>query len=132
MATTKTVKLRILIAHPDAEWVGQAKERLLKMGYAVTDCLELEWAADLLTGSRVFDLAAISSEMDPAGQAAVLKSMREGKCTTKLLLLLDQLDSASISIRKQTGIPTFRISKDIHEFALAVAAQVGVPSRPPI
>lgn len=128
MAVTKKAP-RILIVHRDAEWVGKAKERLLQMGCSVTDCLELEWAPDLLGGSRSFDLAAISSELDAGSQASIMKAMREGGVATKLLLLLDDLDSASLPLRGRTGILTHRISMGIQEFALTVAAQVGLPSR---
>jgi len=121
---------RILIAHPDAVWVDQAKRRLVEMGYSVTDCLDLEWVADLLGGSRPFDLAAVSSEMDPASQAAVLRSFDQ-KGGTKLVLLLDALDSASLHLKTKSGLLTHRISPErVSEFALLVAAQVGMPPRP--
>ena len=130
--TTKTARRpRILVAHKNAEWVDHAKTRLEQMGYKVTDCLELDWVADLMGGSQPFDLAAISSELDPAGQAAIMKMIKEGRCVTRLMLLLDELDSESMLFRGKAPILTHRISQDIHEFALAVAAQVGVPHRKP-
>lgn len=135
MAVTKSTRTkrrpRILVAHPDAVWVDQAKRRLEEMGYSVTDCLELEWVADLLGGSRPFDLAAVSSEMDPASQAAILRTFTQKGGSTKLVLLLDQLDSASMHYRTQSGLLTHRISPEgVAEFALLVASQVGVPSQP--
>ena len=112
--------------------MDQAKQRLESMGYTVTECLEPEWVPDLLGGSRPYDLAAITSEMDPMAQAAVLKMVRDRIAGTKIMMLLDQLDSATMVYRANTGMITHRISADnIHEFALAVAAQVGVPARKP-
>ena len=101
------------------------------MGYSVTDCLEMEWVADLLGGSRPFDLAAISSELDPASQAAILRTFNDKGGSTKLVLLLDALDSASMHYRTQSGLLTYRISPEgVAEFALLVASQVGMPPRP--
>jgi hypothetical protein len=113
-------------------WVDQAKQRLESLGYAVTECLEPDWVPDLLGGSRPYDLAAVTSEMDPMAQAAVLKLVKERAGGTKIMMLLDQLDSATMVYRANTGMLTHRISADnVHEFALAVAAQVGVPARKP-
>jgi hypothetical protein len=113
-------------------WVDQAKQRLESMGYSVTECLEPEWVPDLLGGSRPYDLAAVTSEMDPTAQAAVLKLVKGRLAGTKIMMLLDQLDSATMVYRANTGMLTHRISADnVHEFALAVAAQVGVPARKP-
>lgn len=132
VTTRKTHRPRILIAHRDAVWVDQAKQRLESMGYSVTECLEPEWVPDLVGGSRPYDLAAVTSEMDPMAQAAVMKLVREQVGGTKIMLLLDQLDSATIHYKAQTGMLTHRIGPDnVHEFALAVAAQVGVPARKP-
>jgi hypothetical protein len=125
-------KPRILIAHRDAVWVDQAKQRLEQMGYSVTECLEPDWVPDLLGGSRPYDLAAVTSEMDPMAQAAVLKLVTDRLAGTKIMMLLDQLDSATIHFKANTGILTHRIAADnVHEFAIAVAAQVGVPVRKP-
>ena len=133
MTTKRTHRPRILIAHRDAAWVDQAKQRLEAMGYSVTECLEPDWTADLLAGSRPYDLAAVTSELDPMAQAAILKLVRESRAGTKVMLLLDQLDSATIHFKGTTGLLTHRISPDnIAEFALAVAAQVGAAPRPPL
>ena len=131
VTSKRTHRPLILIAHRDAVWVDQAKRRLEEMGYSVTDCLEMEWVADLLGGSRPFDLAAVSSELDPASQASILRSLTEKGGTTKLVMLLDALDSASMHYRTKTGLLTYRISVDgVAEFALLVASQVGVPPKP--
>lgn len=132
VTTRRSHRPRILIAHRDAVWVDQAKQRLEQMGYSVTECLEPDWVPDLLGGSRPYDLAAVTSEMDPMVQAAVLKLVKERLAGTKIMMLLDQLDSATIHFRANTGVLTHRIASDnVHEFALAVAAQVGVPARKP-
>jgi hypothetical protein len=132
VTTRRTHPPRILIAHRDAVWVDQAKQRLEKMGYSVTECLEPDWVPDLLTGSRPYSLAAVTSEMDPMAQAAILKIVRERSGGTKIMMLLDQLDSATMHFRGNANILTHRISSDnVHEFALAVAAQLGVPERKP-
>jgi hypothetical protein len=87
---------------------------------------------DLLGGSRPYDLAAVTSEMDPMAQAAILKLVKERLAGTKIMMLLDQLDSATIHYKGQGAILTHRIAADnVHEFAIAVAAQVGVPARNP-
>jgi CheY-like chemotaxis protein len=123
---------RILIAHRDAVWVDQAKQRLESMGYSVTECLEPEWVPDLVGGSRPYDLAAVTTEMDPMAQAEVMKLVTGRVGGTKIMLLLDQLDSATIHFKGNSGILTHRIGPDnVHDFALAVAAQVGVPERKP-
>jgi hypothetical protein len=132
VTTRKTHRPRILLAHRDAVWVDQAKQRLESMGYSVTECLEPEWVPDLVGGSRPYDLAAVTSEMDPMAQAAVMKLVKERIGGTKIMLLLDQLDSATIHYKGTSGMLTHRIGPDnVHEFALAVAAQVGVPDRKP-
>jgi hypothetical protein len=132
VTTRRPHRPRILIAHRDAVWVDQAKGRLEAMGYSVTECLEPDWTPDLLAGSRPYDLAAVTSELDPAAQATILKLVRERKTITKIMLLLDELDSATMHYKTQAGLLTHRISGDnVHEFAVAVAAQVGVPSRQP-
>lgn len=133
VSTRRAHRPRILIAHRDAVWVDQAKGRLEQMGYSVTECLEPDWTPDLLAGSRPYDLAAVTSELDPAAQATILKLVRERKTATKIMLLLDDLDSATMHYKTQAGLLTHRISADnVHEFVIAVAAQVGVPpSRKP-
>ena len=132
MTTRRAHRPRILIAHRDAVWVDQAKQRLESMGYSVTECLEPDWVPDLLAGSRPYDLAAVTSEMDPMAQAAILKLVRERVGGTKIMMLLDQLDSATMHFRRDAPVLTHRISADnVHEFAIAVAAQVGVPARKP-
>jgi hypothetical protein len=102
------------------------------MGYSVTECLEPDWTPDLLAGSRPYDLAAVTSELDPVAQGAILKLVRERLTGTRIMMLLDQLDSATIVYKGNSGLLTHRISQDnVHEFAIAVAAQVGVPARKP-
>jgi len=132
VSTRRAHRPRILIAHRDAVWVDQAKGRLEAMGYSVTECLEPDWTPDLLAGSRPYDLAAVTSELDPSAQATILKLVREQKTVTKIMLLLDDLDSATMHYKTQAGLLTHRISSDnVHEFAIAVAAQLGIPSRKP-
>jgi hypothetical protein len=132
VTTRKVTRPRILLAHRDAAWVDQAKQRLESMGYSVTECLEPDWTPDLLAGSRPYNLAAVTSELDPMVQAAILKLVRGNKTGTKVMLLLDQLDSATIHFKADSELVTHRIAPDnLHEFALAVAAQVGVPARKP-
>jgi hypothetical protein len=132
MSSRRAHRPRILIAHRDAAWVDQAKGRLEEMGYAVTECLEPDWTPDLLAGSRPYDLAAVTSELDPAAQSTIMKLLRDRKTGTKILLLLDELDSATMSVQAQSGLLTHRITGgNVHEFALAVAAAVGVPPRKP-
>jgi hypothetical protein len=133
LTTRRAHRPRILIAHRDSVWVDQAKGRLEAMGYSVTECLEPDWTPDLLAGSRPYDLAAVSSELDPTAQSTIMKLLREKKTMTKIMLLLDDLDSATMHFKSQSGLLTHRISQDnVHEFAIAVAAQVGVPSRKPL
>ncbi|HUR38588.1 MAG TPA: hypothetical protein VM222_03805 [Planctomycetota bacterium] len=132
MTTRRSHRPRILIAHRDAVWVDRAKGRLEALGYSVTECLEPDWTPDLLAGSRPYDLAAVTSELDPSAQATIMKLVKDGKTGTKILMLLDELDSATLHFTRQTGLLTHRISQDnVHEFAIAVAAQVGMPSRKP-
>jgi len=132
VTTRRAPQPRILIAHRDAVWVDQAKQRLEQMGYSVTECLEPDWVPDLLAGSRPYSLAAVTSEMDPMAQAEILKLVRGQSGGTKIMMLLDQLDSATMHFRGNSNILTHRIASDnVAEFALAVAAQVGVPERKP-
>lgn len=116
-------------------WVDQAKQRLEAVGYGVTDCLEPEWAADLLSGSRPFDLACISSEVDPSGQAEIMRAIKKLPAIPKLMILMDALDSASVNLRaglttSSAGILTHRLSEDVTEFVRAVVEQLGIPLRP--
>lgn len=132
MTTHRSRRPRILIAHRDAVWIDQAKQRLEAMGYSVTECLEPDWVPDLLAGSRPYDLAAVTSELDPTAQASIMRLIKEKKTMTKILMLLDELDSATMVYKQGTGLLTHRITgENVHEFALAVAAQVGVPNRKP-
>jgi hypothetical protein len=132
MTTRRSHRPRILIAHRDAVWVDQAKGRLEALGYSVTECLEPDWTPDLLAGSRPYDLAAVTSELDPSAQAAIMKLLKDGKARTKIMMLLDDLDSATLHFTRQTGLLTHRISQDnVQDFAIAVAAQVGSASRKP-
>lgn len=132
MTTRRGHRPRILISHRDAVWIDQAKQRLEAMGYSVTECLEPDWVPDLLAGSRPYDLAAVTSELDPSAQASIMRLVKERKTMTKIMMLLDELDSATMSYKSGTGLLTHRITgENVHEFALAVAAQVGVPNRKP-
>jgi len=132
VTTRRSHRPRILIAHRDAVWVDQAKGRLEAMGYSVTECLEPDWTPDLLAGSRPYDLAAVTSELDPSSQVSILKLLRERKTGTKVMMLLDDLDGSTLHMQAQTGLLTHRISQDnVQDFAIAVAAQVGTPSRNP-
>ena len=136
MASTRTHRrLSVLIAHRDAVWVDQAKQRLEAVGYQVTDCLEPEWAGDLLGGSRPFDLACISSELDPSAQAEILRAVKKLPAPPKMMFLLDSLDSASVSLRGDAtpagkSLLTHRITGDITEFVRLVVDQLGIPLRP--
>ncbi|HZE96118.1 MAG TPA: hypothetical protein VE981_03755 [Planctomycetota bacterium] len=133
MTSKRTHRPRILIAHRDTVWVDQAKQRLEALGYSVTECLEPDWTPDLLAGSRPYDLAAVTSELDPSAQATILKLLKEKKTATKIMMLLDDLDSASMHYKANSEMLTHRISQDnIHEFAIAVAAQLGVPTKKPL
>lgn len=124
------IRPRILIAHKDHEWVDQARSKLEAMGYLVNECFELDWVPDILGGSMPFDLALLTNEMDPMGQATVLDTLKKRGCSTKLVLLLDDLDGDTLAVRGQTGLPTHRISHGVAELALLVAAQVGLPPEP--
>lgn len=136
MASTRTHRrLSVLLAHRDPVWVDQAKQRLETVGYQVTDCLEPEWAADLLEGSRPFDLACISSELDPSAQADIMRAVKKRARAPKVMILLDSLDSASVSLRAGLtptagGVLTHRLSEDVTEFVRAVVDQLGIPLRP--
>src|SRR4026207_930350 len=112
VTTKRAPRPRILIAHRAAVWVDQAKQRLESMGYSVTECLEPEWVPDLLGGSRPYDLAAITSEMDPMAQAAGRKRGEGRVAGTRIMMLLDQLDSATMVYRANTGMLTHRIGPD--------------------
>jgi hypothetical protein len=128
-------RLSVLIAHRDAVWVDQAKQRLEAVGYSVTDCLEPEWVEDLLAGSRPFDLACVTSELDPSRQAGILRAVKKIPSAPRLLILMDALDSASVNLRAGAttttpGLLTHRISEDITDFVRVVVDQLGIPLRP--
>jgi hypothetical protein len=120
----------ILIAHPDAGWSGQVRDLLEKLGFEVTLCPEPAWVADLLGGSRRFDLAAVSSEADPSTQARILKAVGRHRHPPRLLLL-DELDSATLVVRREGGLPTYRVSGDASSFVRAVVEQLAPPAPPP-
>ena len=129
MSKTSVQRISILIAHRDAMWVDQAKQKLTSLGYDVTDCLEPDWAADLIAGSRPFHLAAVSSELDPTVQSEMLKSISSRTRPPKLLFLLDDLDATAIFRKGADGVLTYRVSQDIDGFARVVAKEVGTPAR---
>jgi hypothetical protein len=122
----------VLLAHPDPEWVARARQRLEGLGYLVTDCLDLDLVADLATGAPPFQLVAVSSELGPDAQLRIMKHLADGRVPTKLLILLDSLDSESIKVRGRTSLATHRVSADVDAFALVVAGQIGAAPRPPI
>jgi hypothetical protein len=124
------IRPRILIAHPDHEWVDQARSRLLSMGYLVNECFELDWVPDILGGSIPYDLALLSNEMDPCGQASILDLLKKKGCPTKVVLLLDDLDGPTMQIQGQTGMPTHRLSQGVDELTALVVAQIGPPPEP--
>jgi hypothetical protein len=129
--TRQKIRPRILIAHPDPAWVDQAKARLQDMGYAVTECLELDWVPDLLGGSLPFDLAVVSSEIDPDGQARIVQALKDRGAMTKLILLLDELDGSTVIHAGTKEYAVHRVSQGVHQLAILVAAQIGLPPRPP-
>lgn len=120
----------ILLAHRDAAWVDQAKQRLQELGYLVIDCLEPEWAPDLISGSRPFDLAAVSSELDPAVQAEMIRGLKTKPRPPKLVFLLDELDNSGTMPAGRATIPTFRITESLDAFAKLVSHHVGPVSAP--
>lgn len=120
----------VLIAHGDAAWRDQARSRLERLGYEVAECPEPSWAADLLTGSRPFDLVAVSSEIDPSSQARILRAIKKRRAAPKLMILLDQLDSSTLAYRSQSGLLTHRVGPDPEPFVRAVAEAVGPAPRP--
>lgn len=119
------IRSRILLAHKDREWVDQARSKLESLGYLVNDCYELDWVPDILGGSLPYDLALISNEIDPTGQASILDVLRKKGCPTKLILLLDDFDGSTLQVRKQTGLPTHRVSSGVDELAQLVVEQIG-------
>lgn len=132
--TTRTrskIRPRILVAHPDPAWVDQAKSRLQEMGYVVTECLELDWVPDLLGGSLPFDLAVVSSEIDPDGQARIVQALKDRGSMTRLILLLDELDNSTVLAGPSKDYVVHRVSQGVHQLAVLVAAQIGLPPRPP-
>jgi ActR/RegA family two-component response regulator len=131
VATSRIVKRpRLLVAHPDGAWVARARGALEALGYAVTDCLDLSLAADLVAGTRPFDLAAVSNELDPDSQLRILKHLKQPGVSTRIMLLLDSLDSATSTVRRGPVL-THRVSEDVDAFVQAVAAAAGPAPRPP-
>ncbi|MFN3485534.1 MAG: hypothetical protein ACK44W_08640 [Planctomycetota bacterium] len=130
MATARSHRqLSILLAHRDAAWVDQARQRLEAIGYKVTDCLEPELVVDLLTGPATFDLACVSSELDPSAQASVVQALRRRTGGPRLILLLDELDSASVNFRDGGPVLTHRVTSDVSDFVRTVVEQLGLPLR---
>ena len=121
-------KVSILLAHRDATWVDQAKQRLEDKGFDVTDCLEPDWAADLLSGSRPFQLAAVSSELGPSIQAEIVRAVGDRPNPPKLLFLLDDLDSSTILFRGASRHPIYRLTENIDKFVSIVIDQIGLPA----
>ncbi len=121
-------RVSVLLAHRDATWVDQAKQRLVDKGYDVTDCLEPDWAADLLSGSRPFQLAAVSSELDPSIQADIVRAVGGRANPPKLLFLLDDLDSSTILFKGINRHPVYRLTEDMDKFVSLVVDQVGLPA----
>jgi len=109
--------------------VDGAKSRLERLGFEVTACPEPAWAADLLSGNSSFDLVAVSSEIDPAAQAQIVKTVKAHPRPPRLMILLDNLDTASIFYRKEGDLLTHRVSGDTEAFVRAVVEQLGLPSR---
>lgn len=110
--------------------MDRAKSSLERLGFEVTACPEPAWAVDLLSGEASWDLAAISSEIDPASQARVLQAVRECPRPPKLMILLDNLDTSSMVFRREGPLITHRISGDVEAFVKAVVEQVGRPAGP--
>jgi hypothetical protein len=129
--TRSKIRPRILVGHPDAAWVDQAKARLQAMGYLVTECLELAWVPDLLGGSLPFDLAIVSSELEPDGQARIVQALKDRGAMTKLILLLDELDASTVSGGAPRDYVVHRVTEGVHQLAILVAAQIGLPPRTP-
>ena len=129
--TRSKIRPRILVGHPDAAWVDQAKSRLQAMGYLVTECLELSWIPDLLGGSLPFDLAIVSSEIEPDGQARIVQALKDRGALTKLILLLDELDASTAAAGPTREYAVHRVSEGVHQLAILVAAQIGLPPRLP-
>ena len=120
----------ILLAHGDPAWVDRAKTRLESLGFEVTSCPEPSWAVDLLSGSVAYDLAVISSEIDPDAQARILKAVRKHRHPPRLMILLDNLDTSSMIFRRDSDLVTHRVTEDTEAFVKAVVDQVGLPSPP--
>jgi len=121
----------ILIAHADPAWVDRAKSSLERLGFEVTACPEPSWAVDLLSADAGWDLAAISSEIDPSAQARILRAVKGCRRPPRLMILLDNLDTSSMVFRQEGDLLTHRISADVEDFVRAVVGQVGRPSGPP-
>ena len=129
MSGTSVKRISILLAHRDATWVDRAKQRLVALGYDVTDCLEPDWAADLIAGSRPFHLAAVSSELDPTVQAEMVKVVEKRANPPKLVLLLDDLDASALFRKGEDRVQTCRVSENLEDFVKVVGQLVGTPAR---
>ncbi len=125
-----TRRRSILLAHGDPAWIDKARSRLENLGYDVTACPEPSWTADLITEDSSYDLAAISSEIDPAAQAKIIQAIRRHRRPPRLMILLDNLDTASVMFRSDETILTHRISEDVESFVRAVVERVGLPPPP--
>lgn len=131
MAKEGTKRLSVLIAHSDPAWVDRVKAPLEKLGFEVTVCPEPSWAVDLLSGSRPFHLAAVSSEIDPTTQADILRAIKSRRHAPKIMFLLDDLDTASMHYRGDNDLLlTHRLSADANKFVQAVVDQLGLPTPP--
>lgn len=123
------IRPRILIAHKDHEWVDQARSKLESIGYLVTECYELDWVPDILGGSIPIDLALITNEMEPTGQASIVDILKKRGVMTKLVLLLDEFDS---EVRGLTAMTTYRITQGMEPLAKLVVDQIGLPPEPKV
>ena len=123
------IRPRILIAHKDHEWVDQARSKLESIGYLVTECYELDWVPDILGGSIPIDLALITNEMEPTGQASIVDILKKRGVMTKLVLLLDEFDS---EVRGLTAMTTYRMNQGVETLAKLVVDQIGLPPEPKV
>ena len=129
MSKSSVKRISILLAHRDATWVDRAKQRLVSLGYDVTDCLEPDWAADLIAGSRPFHLAAVSSELDPMVQADMVKAVKNRSHPPKLVFLLDDLDATGLFRKGEDQVLTYRVSENLDEFVGVIGNLVGTPGK---
>jgi hypothetical protein len=110
--------------------MDQAKTKLEEIGFTVTACPEPTWAVDLLEQGRVFDLAAVSSEIDASTQAEILRVVKAHRRPPRLMLLLDALDTATVVYQREGQLCTHRLSEDLDAFVRAVVDQIGAPPHP--